>query len=73
MGIENNLIKIFAGKEATAILLKTRLKETGINALIKNDTSTAFLGTYASVVDLYVQERDLKDAMALIIEFTKEI
>jgi hypothetical protein len=55
-----NLIKVFSGPESSAILLKSRLEETGISALIKNDSEDAFFRVTPRVVDLYVKEADLK-------------
>jgi hypothetical protein len=68
---KNNLIKVFTGPEASTILLKARLEETGISALIKNDSSSAFFGASPPVIDLYIQESDLKDAEPVISEFIK--
>jgi len=67
----DNLIKVFTGDEASAILLKSRLEETGVSALIKNDSSSAFFGAVPSVIDLYIQESDLKKAKPMISEFIK--
>jgi hypothetical protein len=47
------------------------LEETGISALIKNDSSSAFFGASPPVIDLYIQESDLKDAEPVISEFIK--
>lgn len=67
----DNLIRVFTGDEASAILLKSRLEETGISALIKNDSSAAFFGAVPSVIDLFIQESDLKKAKPMITEFIK--
>jgi hypothetical protein len=55
-----NLVKVFSGPESSVILLKSRLEETGISALIKNDSEDAFFGVTPRVVDLYVKAADLK-------------
>jgi len=68
----DNLIKVYTGDEASSILLKSRLEENGISALIKNDSSSAFLGVVALSVDLYIQEADLKNAKPMITEFIKK-
>jgi hypothetical protein len=60
---EENLIKVFSGPESSAILLKSRLDEKGISALIKNDSEDAFFGVTPRVVDLYVKSTDLKITM----------
>jgi hypothetical protein len=57
---EENLVKVFSGPESSAILLKSRLEESGISALIKNDSDDAFFGMTPTVVDLYVKAADLK-------------
>ena len=61
-----NLVKLFSGTEASSILLKKRLDEAGINALIKNDSDYAFFGVTPRVVDLYVEEEDLKISRTII-------
>ena len=68
----DNLIKVFTGDEASSILLKSRLEESGISALIKNDSSSSFLGVVALSVDLYIQEADLNRAKPMITEFIKK-
>jgi hypothetical protein len=65
----NNLIKVFIGEEASAILLKSRLEEIGISALIKNDSSLSFYGGAPLSVDLYIQESDLRKAKPIINEW----
>jgi hypothetical protein len=68
----DNLIKVFIGGEASSILLKSRLEESGISALIKNDSSSASLGVAALSVDLYIHEADLEKAKPMITEFLKK-
>jgi len=63
---KENLIKVFAGSESSAILLKSRLKEIGVESVIKNDSSDAFLGTTPQVVDLYISKNDLKKSNPVI-------
>ena len=63
---KENLIKVFAGSESSAILLKSRLKEIGVESVIKNDSSDAFLGTTPQVVDLYINKTDLKKSNPVI-------
>lgn len=69
---DTNLIKIYVGPEGSALLLKSRLEETGINTLIKNDYSGAWTGTAPDVVDLYIEETDLADAEPVIRDFLGE-
>jgi hypothetical protein len=63
---KENLIKVFAGSGSSAILIKSRLKEIGIESMIKNDSSDAFLGTAPQVVDLYINKPNLKKARPII-------
>jgi Putative prokaryotic signal transducing protein len=65
------MIKVFVGSEASAILLKARLEEAGVKVLIKNDSSSAFLGVAPDVVDLYIEDMDIEVAEPIIREFHK--
>ena len=65
MGKEN-LFKVFTGSESSVIFLKSRLDEIGVESIIKNDSSDAFLGTAPQVVDLYISKRNLKKANPII-------
>jgi len=67
----NDLIKIYEGNEPSALLLKARLEEIGISALIKNDYSGAWMGAVSPAIDLYIQESDLKESEAVIKDFIK--
>jgi len=68
----NNLIKVFAGNEASVLLLKARLEGAGISALIKNDYSGAWLLGVPPAIDLYIQESDLKEADSIIKDFIQD-
>jgi hypothetical protein len=63
---EENLVKVFSGPETSAILLKSRLEENGIDSLIKNDSEDAFYGVSPKVIDLYVTAEDLKSTKTII-------
>jgi hypothetical protein len=65
----NNIVKAYVGNEAAALLLKARLEEAGISALIKNDYSGAWLLGVPPAIDLYIQESDLKEAEPIIKDF----
>jgi hypothetical protein len=69
---DDNLIKAYAGNEASVLLLKARLEEAGISALIKNDYSTAWYLAVPPAIDLYIQESDLKEAGPIIRDFTQD-
>jgi len=68
----NNLIKVYAGNEASALLLKARLEGAGISSLIKNDYSGAWLLGVPPAIDLYIQESDLKEADPIIKDFIQD-
>lgn len=65
----DNLIKVFTGSEFSVFLLKAKLEEIGISAIVRNDFNGAFLGTIPPAVDLFINESDLEEAEPLIKEF----
>lgn len=69
----NDLIRVFTGTEVLVYLLKERLEEVEISALIKDDfqsgLTVGFVSGVPSAVDLYIQESDLKEAEPIINEF----
>jgi hypothetical protein len=67
--IKDTLIRIYTGTEASVIILRARLEEEGILSLAKNDSSFAFLGASPEVVDLYIEKKDVKNAIPIIDEF----
>ena len=71
----NNLIRVFTGTEVLVYLLKERLEEVGISALIKDDfqsgITVGFVSGVPSAIDLYIQESDLKAAEPIFDEFSK--
>ena len=73
MNKTNQLIKVFTGPEASAILLKTRLEEIGISSIIKNDSGFAYLGVTPGIIELYIQESDFEKAQLIITEINKNI
>lgn len=72
----NNLIRVFTGTEVLVYLLKERLEEVGISALIKDDfqsgITVGFVSGVPSAIDLYIQESDLTEAEPIINEFIKD-
>jgi len=72
----NDLIRVFTGTEVLVYLLKERLEEVEISALIKNDfqsgLTVGFISGVPSAVDLYIQESDLNDAEPIINEFIQD-
>ena len=72
----NDLIRVFTGTEVLVYLLKERLEEVEISALIKNDfqsgLTVGFISGVPSAVDLYIQESDLKVAEPIVNEFIQD-
>jgi hypothetical protein len=70
---KNKLIRVYSGTEVSVILLKGRLEEIGISALIQNDYKSGidagFVGGVQSAIDLYIQQFDYKKAESIISEF----
>jgi hypothetical protein len=69
----NDLIRVFTGTEVLVYLLKERLEEVDISALIKDDfqsgITVGFVSGVPSAIDLYIQESDFKIAEPIINEF----
>ena len=72
----NDLIRIFTGTEVLVYLLKERLQEVEISALIKDDfqsgLTVGFVSGVPSAIDLYIQESDLKEAEPIVNEFIQK-
>jgi hypothetical protein len=72
---KNKLIRVYSGTEVSVILLKGRLEEIGISAIIQNDyksgIAAGFVGGVQSAIDLYIQQFDYKKAESIIGEFIK--
>ncbi|HZK96825.1 MAG TPA: DUF2007 domain-containing protein [Prolixibacteraceae bacterium] len=72
----NDLIRVYTGTEVLVYLLKERLEEVEISALIKNDfqsgLTVGFVSGVPSAVDLYIQESDMKKAESIINEFIQD-
>ena len=70
---EDKLVRIYTGTEISVILLKGRLEEIGISALVQNNYKSGieigFVGGVQSAVDLYIQQFDFKKAEPIIGEF----
>jgi hypothetical protein len=70
---QDDLVKVYIGVEATALLLKAFLAEAGIESLIKNDAESAFLGVLPQDVDLYVEMADFQEAETLINDYLRNV
>lgn len=69
---DDKLIRVFSGSEVSVILLKAKLEETGISAIIQNDfqsgIAAGFAGSTPTGVDLYIREGDLSLAEPILNE-----
>lgn len=70
---DDKLVRVFSGSEVSVILLKAKLEEAGVSAIIQNDfqsgLSAGFAGSTATGVDLYIREGDLNLADPILQEF----
>lgn len=70
---EDQLVRVFSGSEVSVILLKAKLEEAGVSAIIQNDfqsgLSAGFAGSTPTGVDLYIREGDLTLAEPILSEF----
>jgi len=66
MKTTSRLVKIFSGDGNSVQLLKDRLEEAGIPALVKNDSHDAFLQAAPAVLDLYIEESFIEKAGPII-------
>jgi hypothetical protein len=75
MKYENKLVRIYTGTEISVISLKTKLEESEISPLIKNDyksgMAAGILAGTPSTIDLYIQQSDFKNAEPVIKEFIR--
>jgi len=66
---ESELIKVFTGTESNAILLKGKLEAAGVQAIIKNDSGSAFFGSAPPVIDLYIESSDIEAVQQMLKDF----
>jgi hypothetical protein len=67
---ENNLIKVFTGTEVSVILLKGKLEQIGIPAVIRNKyqsgVAASFYAGIPTAIDVYIQETDMNEVEPII-------
>lgn len=66
-----NLVSVYTGTEASAILLKGHLERVGISSVIKRVSNAGTWGTVPDNIDLFVESEDRKEAEPVIEEFVK--
>jgi hypothetical protein len=73
----SDLVKIYSDTEITVTHLKNRLADNGIESMIKNDfesgVSAGFVAGAPNSVELYVMNKDLERAQAIIEQFKAEL
>ncbi len=70
---DDKIVRVFSGSEVSVILLKAKLEEAGVSAIIQNDfqsgIAAGFAGSTPTGVDLYIREGDLTLADPILSEF----
>jgi hypothetical protein len=70
---DDKLVRVFSGSEVSVILLKAKLEDAGVSAIIQNDfqsgLSAGFAGSTSTGVDLYIREGDVALAERMLQEF----
>jgi hypothetical protein len=72
MKTKDDLIKAYSGTEVLVHVLKDKLEQNGISAVIQNDSGDSFLRCTPIAIDLYIRRPDLKAAEPIIREFIKK-
>lgn len=69
----DDIIKVFVGGSITVNLLKTDLKEIGINAIVKDGRESGslagFSGGTETSVELYISQSELEKAQPIINDY----
>ncbi|WP_299582193.1 putative signal transducing protein [uncultured Sunxiuqinia sp.] len=70
---EDQLIPVYTGSQVSVVLLKAKLEDIGIPAIIRNDFQSGIAAGFGvstpNAVDLYIQERDLEQAEPILQNF----
>ena len=74
--MNSNYTKIFTGNRFTAQRIEAKLKEVGINAVIKDESDSARLAGFAANVDgeleVHVHNDEVDKAMMIVKELTTQ-
>lgn len=65
------LMKVFSGNEILALALQRKIKEIGVNTVIRNNNQANVLPSISTTkpVELFIQETDFSKANEVIEEF----
>jgi hypothetical protein len=66
---DKDLISVYSGTEASALLLKKRLEMIGISSMIKRDSKAGTWGAVADNIDLFIETADKREARPVIETF----
>lgn len=72
--MEDKLFIAFSGSEIEVILLQGELEENGIQTIYRDGSKSGvspFYGGMPQVIDLYINEADLRKATPIIEEFIR--
>ncbi|HLN55597.1 MAG TPA: hypothetical protein VK207_06380 [Bacteroidales bacterium] len=69
--MEQQLVSVYSGTEASALLLKGQLERMGIAAEIRRESKAGTWGIVPDNIDLYIEPQNLKEAEAVIDEFVR--
>lgn len=69
--MEQQLVSVYSGTEASALLLKGQLERMGIAAEIRRESKAGTWGVVPDNIDLYIEPQNLKEAEAVIDEFVR--
>lgn len=68
--MEQQLVSVYSGTEASVQLLKGKLEMMGISAEIRKDSNAGTWGVVPDNIDLYIESAYRKAAEPIIEEFT---
>ena len=73
--MEDELIKVFVGRELTVLMLKGILEDNGFTSIVKNNFRSGLMagfGASKNSVELYVYKEDFEKVSELIKEFKEK-
>lgn len=68
---KNDLISIYTGTEASALLLKAKLERAGISSIIRKASNAGTWGVVPDNIDLLVESKEQKEAVPVLNEFLR--
>jgi hypothetical protein len=68
---DSNLISVFMGTESSVTILKGKLEMSGIASEIRKDSTAGYWGVVPDNIELFIQEKDMREAEPVIEDFIK--